>query len=94
MVFNLSTTGPTVTEALSIDTGSSASDHITSNDAVSGTGLANTVVSFTIDGTAIATTVTANANGAWSFTPTGLADGPHTIVASQTDTFGNAGWSR
>ena len=91
VVFNLSTTGPTVTEALSIDTGSSASDHITSNDAVSGTGLANTVVSFTIDGTAIATTVTANANGAWSFTPTGLADGPHTIVASQTDTFGNAG---
>ncbi len=91
VVFNLSTTGPTVTEALSIDTGSSASDHITSNDAVSGTGLANTVVSFTIDGNPIATTVTANANGVWSFTPTGLADGPHTIVASQTDTFGNTG---
>ena len=91
VIYTLSTTGPSVTEALSIDTGSSASDHITSNDAVSGTGLANTVVSFTIDGTAIATTVTANANGAWSFTPTGLADGPHTIVASQTDTFGNTG---
>src|SRR5205823_8077212 len=27
----------------------------------------------------------------WSFTPTGLADGPHTIVASQTDGIGNTG---
>ena len=78
-------------EALTIDTGSSASDHITSNDALSGTGLASTVVHFTIDGSAIATTVTANATGAWSFTPSGLADGAHTIVASQTDSFGNTG---
>ena len=63
MVYTLSTTVPTVTEALTIDTGSSASDHITSNDALSGSGLANTVVHFTIDGSAIATTVTANAAG-------------------------------
>ncbi|WP_433995615.1 Ig-like domain-containing protein, partial [Bradyrhizobium genosp. SA-3] len=34
---------------------------------------------------------TTDAQGAWSFTPSGLADGPHTIVASQTDTFGNTG---
>ncbi|MCK1528422.1 hypothetical protein IVB15_12010, partial [Bradyrhizobium sp. 182] len=34
---------------------------------------------------------TADAQGAWSFTPSTLADGPHTIVASQTDTFGNTG---
>ena len=91
VVFNLSTTGPTLTEALTIDTGSSSSDHITSNDALSGTGLANTVVHFTIDGSAIATTVTADATGAWSFTPSGLSDGAHTIVASQTDSFGNTG---
>src|SRR5439155_482711 len=39
----------------------------------------------------IATTVTADAQGAWSFTPTGLADGAHTIVASQTDSFDNTG---
>ena len=91
VVFTLSTTAPTVTEALTIDTGSSASGHITSNDALSGTGLANSVVHFTIDGSAIATTVTANAQGAWSFTPSGLADGAHTIVASQTDAFGNTG---
>src|SRR5439155_1106052 len=43
----------------------------------------------TIDGTAVLATVTANAQGAWSFTPSGLADGAHTIVASQTDAFGN-----
>ena len=63
VVFTLSTTAPTVTEALTIDTGTSSSDHITSNDALSGTGLANTVVHFTIDGSAIATTVTTNAQG-------------------------------
>ena len=91
VVFTLSTTGPTLTEALTIDTGSSTSDRITSNDALSGTGLASTVVHFTIDGSAIATTVTANAQGGWSFTPSGLSDGAHTIVASQTDTFGNTG---
>jgi hypothetical protein len=91
VVYTLSTTAPTVTESLAIDTGSSATDHITSNDAITGSGLANTVVHFTIDGVASATTVTANAQGGWSFTPSGLADGAHTIVASQTDSFGNTG---
>ena len=91
VIYTLSTTGPTVTESLTIDSGTSSSDRITSNDALTGTGLANTVVHFTIDGSPIATTVTADAQGTWSFTPAGLADGPHTIVASQTDGFGNTG---
>ena len=91
VIYTLSTVGPTVTESLTIDTGSSSSDRITTNDALSGTGLANTVVQFTVDGSAIATTVTADAQGTWSFTPAGLADGAHTIVASQTDGFGNTG---
>src|SRR5258706_643394 len=91
VVFTLSTIGPTLTESLTTDTGTSASDKITSNDALTGSGLANTVVHFTIDGSPIAATVTADALGAWSFTPTGLSDGSHTIVASQTDTFGNTG---
>ncbi|WP_128927175.1 Ig-like domain-containing protein [Bradyrhizobium guangxiense] len=91
VVYTLSTTGPAVTEHLTSDTGSSALDQITANPALSGTGLANTTVHFTIDGTPIATSVLADASGNWSFTPTGLADGPHTIVASQTDTFGNTG---
>ena len=51
VVYTLSTTGPTVTENLTFDTGASNIDHITSNEALSGTGLANTVVNFTIDGT-------------------------------------------
>ncbi len=41
VVYTLSTTAPTVSEALTIDTGTSADDHITSNDALSGSGLAN-----------------------------------------------------
>ncbi|MCJ9736112.1 Ig-like domain-containing protein, partial [Bradyrhizobium sp. PRIMUS42] len=91
VVYTLSTTGPTVTESLVSDTGTSVTDHVTANPALNGSGLANTVVHFTIDGSPIATTVTTDAQGAWSFTPTGLADGLHTIVASQTDTFGNTG---
>ena len=91
VVYTLSTTGPTVTDILAFDTGSSAVDHITSNAALSGTGLANTVVHFTIDGIAVGATATADAQGLWSFTPTGLANGAHTIVASQTDTFNNTG---
>ena len=91
VVYTLSTTGPAVTESLTIDTGSSAIDHITSNAALKGTGLANTAVHFTIDDSPVATTVTADTQGAWSFTPTNLADGTHTIVTSQTDAFNNTG---
>ena len=91
VVYTLSTIGPSVTEALSIDTGSSSTDRITSSDVLSGSGLANTVVHFTVDGSPIAGTATTNAQGTWTFTPPALADGSHTIVASQTDSFGNTG---
>jgi hypothetical protein len=86
-----STTAPPITAKLTFSAGTSSSDNITSNDALSGTGLANTAVYFTIDGTPTASTVMTDANGAWSFTPSGLADGVHTIVASQTDTLGYTG---
>ena len=36
-------------------------------------------------------TATANASGAWTFAPSGLASGTHTFVASETDTSGNTG---
>ena len=91
IIYTLTTTGPSVVESLSNDTGASASDKITSNASITGLGLANTVVHFTVDGNAAAATVTANAQGVWSFTPTGLADGVHTIVASQTDGSNNTG---
>ena len=85
------TVAPVVTEALVSDTGSSATDKITSNPALTGTADANAVVHFTVDGTAIAATATANASGVWSFTPSGLSDGQHTIVASETNGAGLTG---
>jgi Bacterial Ig-like domain/RTX calcium-binding nonapeptide repeat (4 copies) len=44
-----------------------------------------------VDGNAINDTAMADATGAWTFMPTGLADGQHTIVASETDAAGNTG---
>jgi Ca2+-binding RTX toxin-like protein len=82
---------PVLTEKLVSDTGASASDNITSNPALSGTADAGAVVHFTVDGAAVAATATANSTGAWSFTPTGLADGAHTIVASETNAAGATG---
>ena len=49
------------------------------------------MVHFSVDGTPIAGTATANASGVWTFTPSGLADGTHTIMASETDVAGNTG---
>jgi hypothetical protein len=51
------------------------------------------VVHFTVDGSLINSTVTANSAGSWTFTPSGLSDDAHTIIASQTDDFGNTGSS-
>ncbi len=91
--FTLDTKPPAVTAALTVDSGISATDNYTNNPAISGQTEPNLVVTFTIDGQAIAQTVTADANGNWSFTPTGLADGAHTIVASSADRAGNIGTS-
>jgi serralysin len=75
---------------LASDTGSSAADRITSNPAVNGTGQAYTLVTIKEGGTTLGTTM-ANATGAWSFTPPVLADGAHTLTATQTDLAGNTG---
>src|ERR1700681_3859177 len=90
LTFTLMTTAPAVTEVLAVDTGISSSDKITSNDTLTGSGAANAVVTFK-EGTTTLGTTTANASGAWSFTPVGLSDGTHTIVASETDVAGNIG---
>jgi len=87
----IDTTSPLVTAKLVSDTGVSNTDLITSNGALSGTGDASAVVQFTVDGVASSTTATANSAGAWTFTPTGLANGSHTIVATETDGAGNTG---
>jgi Ca2+-binding RTX toxin-like protein len=89
--YTLDTIAPAVSVALVSDTGVSSTDKITSNPAVTGSGDPNAVVHFTVDGTAISASATANASGTWSFTPTGLADGSHTITATETDAAGNVG---
>ena len=65
----LDTTAPAVTVHLANDTGSSSTDKITSDPTLTGTGDANAVVHFTVDGNAIAATAIADALGAWTFTP-------------------------
>jgi hypothetical protein len=89
--FTLDTKAPTVTSQLASDTGVSATDKITSNAMIAGTADPNAVITFSVDGTAVTQTATADASGKWSFTPTGLVDGRHTVVASETDIAGNTG---
>jgi hypothetical protein len=91
VTLTLDTLAPVVTSKLANDTGASATDRITSNATISGTAAANSTVKFTVDGTAVAATATTDASGNWSFTPSGLAGGQHTIVASQADVAGNTG---
>ena len=88
--FTFDTTAPAPTLALVSDTGISATDKITNNVALKGTAEANSVVTIN-DGTTTLGTATANAAGAWSFTPTGLVDGAHSFSVSQTDIAGNTG---
>ncbi|MBS0524337.1 MAG: right-handed parallel beta-helix repeat-containing protein, partial [Proteobacteria bacterium] len=85
------TAAPVVIEMLVSDTGSLASDGITSSAALKGTADAGATVHFTVDGTAVAVAATANASGAWTFAPTGLSEGRHTIVASETNASGQTG---
>ena len=91
LTFTLDTTPPVVTEKLVSDTGSLATDNITSNPALSGTGDPNAAVLVSIDGAA-AVSVPTDATGIWTLTPV-LADGTHTVVATETDTAGNIGTS-
>ncbi|MGE0575480.1 Calx-beta domain-containing protein, partial [Reyranella sp.] len=91
VAYTLDTVAPGVTQQLLHDTGPSAVDKITSDATLTGSGDPNALVTFMIDGVAVGETATADGSGAWTFTPLGLADGAHTIVASQTDGAGNTG---
>lgn len=79
-----------VTIALTADTGASALDGVTSNPAIAGTGAAKAAVDLIVDGIAVSASVTADANGAWSYSPIGLADGIHTVKASETASGGTS----
>ena len=88
--FTVNSTVPVVTVALVQDTGSSAADRITSNAALTGTSDPGAAITLTENGTTIGT-ATANGSGVWSFTPSGLPAGAHTIVASETNGAGTTG---
>jgi Ca2+-binding RTX toxin-like protein len=89
LTITLDTKAPVVTETLVSDTGTSSTDKVTSNPALSGTGDLNAAVLVSIDG-GVAVSVPTDATGKWTFTPV-LADGSHTVVVTETDTAGNIG---
>src|SRR5678815_1974158 len=87
----------TPTIGLAHDTGTSASDHITSDATLTGTtdpGAAVAVYDLTgfILGSSptpvLLATVTADASGTWSYTPS-VPDGPHAFMVEATDVAGN-----
>ena len=90
LTFTYDTVAPTVTAALAHDTG--GTNNVTSNDALTGSADANAVVTLS-EGSTVLGTTTANASGAWSFTPTGLAQGSQTVTASETNAAGLTGSS-
>lgn len=76
---------------LASDSGSSASDDITSDTTPTITGTAEagaTVTLYDSDGTTVLGTTTA-VGGTWSITSGTLADGTHTLTATATDAAGN-----
>lgn len=90
LVVTLDTTPPAVTAALAADTGASASDRVTSNPALGGVAPAGSAVTVSNGATKLGT-VTAGADGAWSFTPAGLADGAYALTVAAADAAGNVG---
>jgi len=78
-----------VTIALASDTGSSATDGLTSIATLRGGGEAFATVALSLDG--VAANVVADATGAWSYAPRGLADGQHTVTAAEANGAGDTG---
>jgi hypothetical protein len=74
-------TAPRLTVALKDDTGASATDNVTSDPTLDGVAASNATIALTENGAAVGT-ATADAGGGWTFKPA-LADGKHTIVASE-----------
>ncbi|MFK5598215.1 Ig-like domain-containing protein [Methylobacterium sp. HMF5984] len=88
--YTVDTVAPVVKLGLVQDTGTSSTDKITTNAALTGTAEAGAKVTLS-EGTTALGSVTADNTGHWNFTPTGLKLGAHTILASQTDAAGNTG---
>ena len=81
---------PSVLESLANDTGASNTDRISKDATLTGSADPNATVTVT-EGTTVLGTTLADTNGHWVFAPSGLADGVHTIVASETDASGYTG---
>ena len=88
LTFTYDTVAPIVAIQLVHDTG--GTNNITSNDALTGSADANATVTLTEGATVLGST-TANANGVWSFTPSGLSQGAQTVTASETNAAGLTG---
>src|SRR3954469_10546376 len=97
LAFTFDNSLATPTIGLAHDTGANASDHVTSDATLTGTTEAGAAVGV-YDLTGVITggnpnpvllaTVTADAGGTWSYTPS-LPDGPHVFMAHATDLAGN-----
>ena len=74
---------PITTIGIGDDTGTSATDGVTSDPKLTGTAAPGTVLSI-FDGAKLLGTTTADSTGAWSYTPTGLADGAHLFSTLQS----------
>ncbi|MFL5345808.1 MAG: adventurous gliding motility protein AgmC [Hyalangium sp.] len=86
--FKVDTVPPAAPVVLAPANGSTTSNN---KPTYSGTAEAGSTVTVYVDGVVVGTT-TANASGAWSFTPaTALADGTHSVRATATDAAGNTG---
>ncbi|RYF09506.1 MAG: Ig-like domain repeat protein, partial [Oxalobacteraceae bacterium] len=84
------TTSPMVTAALLNDTGSSASDRITADPTLTGSGDANALVTIRESNLTLGTTI-ADGQGHWIFAPQALPMGVHNLTVSETDAAGNIG---
>jgi hypothetical protein len=73
------------------DTGSSGTDHITSDTTptLSGTAEAGATITIHNGTTVLGTTTAASITGEWSFTATTLSEGSYTLTATATDSAGN-----
>ena len=87
---SVDTAAPAVTAALAADPLNANSDGIVFSQILAGGGDANSTVSISEDGNIVGT-AQADAAGAWSFDPSKLSPGVHTLVASETDAAGNTG---
>ncbi|HEX8697798.1 MAG TPA: Ig-like domain-containing protein, partial [Myxococcaceae bacterium] len=84
--FTVDTTPPAAPVVVTPANGSTTPD---TTPTYSGTAEPGSTVAIIVDGTQV-TTVTADANGDWTYTPTvPLPSGPHTVSATATDAAGN-----